>query len=688
MAESITGLYPYDPSGSSPQNRVTKEIHSVQFHGNRAFIIPHAAPFFARNVRVYNANTNENYKEGVDYLLGHIFYEAMEAIGQPIYGSILFINEGMNPLVGVDYNTIGGKWGHSDKRLSEELANQSLNPEQRTWGMIEDLPDSFVPIRHEDSLLSIKGFSDFMTTMDQLVEAVRSTAEGNTKTFKDIWEKLANLKPEDVGLGNVPNFPVANDTQATEGTSDAVFMTAYRTAMLIDALVGRRLTEHEQNERNPHHTTKVLVDLGDVANYAPATKEIAEKGESDAHYMTPLMTLYLLRKQGHFDQLEDVLNRLTKHENDRDNPHRLTPAKIGTLTTEEIKDLIEKHIAGDTERFAGKTEAEWLKRIPDMDEINRRFTDLKAEMGDLDNFGGIVSPDMTFPEDPKTVTGVYRLGEGYYITRKDNSVEVSPNASIPADVLVGAVSFNNGDNKNIYVVKNNILSSYGPDPIPVPTRFTDPSKTQTGIISVFETNTKFFVITGDNILYRYDNAALKANPGVEPEMTLENVVGGHYIQDTLTRYAIIRSNDIEVYEETGARVATATLGNYSNVKVHAVFGYENNIVINVDVDSVGMMGHYLIEGEAINNKATFISNHPKRTIVLNKDVVVAVSPEFSAPKFIAITQGALSEPYLYVDDHFRNIEYLALGKDSMVIFDSKQGVHVLSETPFPITPTK
>lgn len=687
MAESITGLYPYDPSGSSPQNRVTKEIHSVQFHGNRAFIIPHAAPFFARNTRVYNANTNENYKEGVDYLLGHIFYEAMEAIGQPIYGSILFINEGINSLVGIDYNTLGGKWGHSDVRLAEELANQSLNPEQRSWGMIEDLPDSFVPIRHEDSLLNIKGFNDLMTTMDALVEAVRSTAEGNTKTFKDIWERINSLKPSDIGLGNVANYPVANDTQATEGTDDAVFMTAYRTAMLIDALVGRRLTEHEQNEKNPHHTNKAAVELGDVENYPPATKEIAEKGESDAHYMTPLMTLYLLRKQGHFDQLEDVLARLTKHENDRDNPHRLTPGKIGTLTTEEIKDLIEKHIAGDTERFAGKTELEWLNRIPNMEEINKRFSELKEDIGDIDNFGEVIVPDMTFPEDPKSVTGIYRLGDGYYLTRKNGSVNVSPNLSVPADVLVGAVSFNNGDNKNIYVVKNNTLSSYGPDPVAVPTRFTDPSKTPSGILSVFETSTKFFVITGDKILYRYDSKALKDNPGVDPEMSLENVVGGNYLQNTTTRFVIIRGNDIEVYEEGGVRVANAALGNYGNIKVYAIFGYENNIVVNMDVDSVGRMGHYTIEGNTLSNKAAYNSNNPKRTIVLNRDVVVAVSPEFSAPRITALTPGALSEPYLYIDDHFRNIEYLALGKDSMVLYDSRQGVHVLSETPFPITPT-
>ncbi|MFO5701816.1 hypothetical protein ACLBSN_32110, partial [Klebsiella pneumoniae] len=55
------------------------------------FIISFAAPFFVDSLRLFNPLTNQTYVEGVDYLIGHWFIEAMESIGRPIAGSIRVI---------------------------------------------------------------------------------------------------------------------------------------------------------------------------------------------------------------------------------------------------------------------------------------------------------------------------------------------------------------------------------------------------------------------------------------------------------------------------------------------------------------------------------------------------------------------------------------------------------------------
>lgn len=689
MAETTTALYPYDPSGSSPTNRVTKELHSLQFHGNRTFIIPNASPFFSRTARVYNANTNEDYKEGVDYLFGHIFREACEAIGQPIYGSIVFLNESVNPLVGVDYNTLGGKWGHDDPSLAEELANQSLNPEQRTWEMIQGLPESFPPIRHEDNLTQVMGFEQFMAIMDQLVEAVKATSEGNTKTFKDIWERLNNLKPSDVGLGNVPNYPIATDKQAIEGKDDTVFMTAMRVAMLIDELVGRRLTQHEQNTDDPHHTTKKQVDLEYVENFPIATKEQAEKGESNTAYMTPMLTLYLLRKFGRFDSLDEIIAKFNKHENDRDNPHRLTPAKIGTMSTEEIKDFIEKHIAGDSERFAGKTEEEWLKRIPSVDAIDKSLDELNDKLTAALTITDLPVIDMSVKDDGKEIVEIGYVGYGYYARRKNGQVAVSPSLAVPAEALVDGVAYSNGDSYNIYVVKSNAIQGYGPDPVNIPTRFRDGNQNPNGILSVFEMKDRFFVLTGDKVLYSYDIGKLRDNRDQAPESTMENVSGANYIKSTSTRYAVIRGSDLELYEQFGERKATFTLGNYNKVSVRSISGYLNTIVIDVDADASGIMSAYTFdEGSAtLASKLTYLSTSDKRGISVNQHVIVANAPEFTTPKFTAVIDGGLGQSYLYISEYFKNIERVSLGNESLALYDAKMGLHVLSYSPYTLTPT-
>lgn len=51
-----------------------------------------------------------------------------------------------------------------------------------------------------------------------------------------------------------------------------------------------KINPHINNKSNPHGVTKEQVGLGDVANYPLATKELAEQGTLNNRYMTPLRT--------------------------------------------------------------------------------------------------------------------------------------------------------------------------------------------------------------------------------------------------------------------------------------------------------------------------------------------------------------------------------------------------------------
>lgn len=48
-----------------------------------------------------------------------------------------------------------------------------------------------------------------------------------------------------------------------------------------------RFNAHEANKANPHGTDKTHVGLGQVENYAPATKQQAIDGVNNTTYMTP-----------------------------------------------------------------------------------------------------------------------------------------------------------------------------------------------------------------------------------------------------------------------------------------------------------------------------------------------------------------------------------------------------------------
>ncbi|MBG7006393.1 hypothetical protein I5G20_13505, partial [Pseudomonas aeruginosa] len=130
MAHGETGLYPFDPNGTNPQNFIKGERQTLQVPDgdDYYFIIPFAAPFFVDSLRLFNPLTNQTYVEGVDYLIGHWFIEAMESIGRPIAGSIRIMKRSINAMIGMDYRTIGGQWGFSNQQILAELARKQYNP--------------------------------------------------------------------------------------------------------------------------------------------------------------------------------------------------------------------------------------------------------------------------------------------------------------------------------------------------------------------------------------------------------------------------------------------------------------------------------------------------------------------------------------------------------------------------------
>lgn len=93
-----------------------------------------------------------------------------------------------------------------------------------------------------------------------------------------------------VGLGNVPNLLLATDAQAQAGTVNDAFMTPLLTRSTIMALVGNTFNTHRQDFNNPHQTTKTQVGLGNVPNYPIATEAQAQDATDNATFMTPYLT--------------------------------------------------------------------------------------------------------------------------------------------------------------------------------------------------------------------------------------------------------------------------------------------------------------------------------------------------------------------------------------------------------------
>lgn len=96
-----------------------------------------------------------------------------------------------------------------------------------------------------------------------------------------------------VGLDRVENFSMATTNDAIEGELEDRYMSPARTKEAIISHVLEatgEIGEHVTDTENPHQVTKEQVGLGDVENFPVASLQEAQEGDAEDRYMTPSLT--------------------------------------------------------------------------------------------------------------------------------------------------------------------------------------------------------------------------------------------------------------------------------------------------------------------------------------------------------------------------------------------------------------
>lgn len=126
-----------------------------------------------------------------------------------------------------------------------------------------------------------------------------------------------------IGLGNVPNYPMAATADALAGTSNVKFMSPALTASAISQAINALPAQTV--------TTAASIGLGNVQNYGMATVAQAQTGTSANVYMSPLTTAAAITAQ--------VGNALAAHVGNYDNPHAVTATQVGLGNVNNTSDL-------------------------------------------------------------------------------------------------------------------------------------------------------------------------------------------------------------------------------------------------------------------------------------------------------------------------------------------------------------
>jgi len=291
MADILVRL-PYDPTGRSPDNLISGEPHILRpVTGSPYKIITMVnGGFYIKNLRVYDQDYNRLVL-GTDYILTYFYRARSAAVGMDICSAIVFLDPNRSGTVYVTAQMVGGDVAFS----------LTVIPDYVEW--FNKQPAGYVPRE-----------LDYAGNEPTWLPGELDQERWHLDTFQPFNNEIYYMSRAIQGAtGNYES-----DYRAKVRAYHQNFMGTFTD----------RLERHIKDTNNPHVDTKTQIGLGAVANLTVATPSQARQAASNDLYLTPALGYEVVN--------ELAIKPTNAHIDDRNNPHRTTPATISAPTKEVV----------------------------------------------------------------------------------------------------------------------------------------------------------------------------------------------------------------------------------------------------------------------------------------------------------------------------------------------------------------
>lgn len=336
--------YPLDKTGTSPNNKIVGEAHTLVNRTVRA-VAPSYGPYFSESIIITDVSTGHQLRAD-QFENTEMDVTPTGMFGKEICSIILIKDQTVSSNIEITYQALGGDYVYSVDAIVSMLNSAEFDNRPVAWPDIIGKPDVFTPASHYHDAGDIYGFEYVVTAIERVRQAILigddathdqilryidasvqqvndrvTIVQNNLNAHVQNMSNPHNTTKVQIGLGNVDNFATAAQVDAENGTSNSLFMTPLRTEQAIAKQALIPLNNHITNTNNPHNTTAAQVGLGNVANYVVASLSDAQTGTRQDAYMTPYLTAQAISAQ--------VGTTLQNHINDTSNPHHTTAAQVG-----------------------------------------------------------------------------------------------------------------------------------------------------------------------------------------------------------------------------------------------------------------------------------------------------------------------------------------------------------------------
>lgn len=244
---------PFDPTGESPDNRFTAEVHELSAETGPAFALNYGS-YYTESLIIRAMPSNELLKPNIDYKPIHLNDQVTRETGKEVCAVIRIMNPNYAGTYHVTYQAVGGNYSINIDVLRQLIEASGLDDRPVSWGEILNVPEGFPPAAHvHDIRKDVFGWDGVITMLERIEAAIKKDDPGLINALyaffeRRITEELSQTTALDahkqasdahtksqVGLGNVPNYGPATDTDVRNLAADKL-MTPQRMPVAVQRI--------------------------------------------------------------------------------------------------------------------------------------------------------------------------------------------------------------------------------------------------------------------------------------------------------------------------------------------------------------------------------------------------------------------------------------------------------------------
>lgn len=181
-------LYPYDPEGLLPSNKVTGTVSINTFPNKFNVMVPKEAPFFRTNFKL--KRNNVTLIEGLDYYLVYYYKAAADAVQRPVFGGILPIGDW--DTADYEFQTLGGDHLVPQTEVGRYLNREDIkDPRSVDWSDLQRYPVHVEPIDPPNDFEEAVLQDPVIAALVKIKEALSLAAPERDELFERLFNEIA-----------------------------------------------------------------------------------------------------------------------------------------------------------------------------------------------------------------------------------------------------------------------------------------------------------------------------------------------------------------------------------------------------------------------------------------------------------------------------------------------------------------